>query len=134
MLGYCHVSTNSKRWGSPFPLTYSGDKVFFEAVIEFEEETFDFGEIKQGEKVVHTFWFKNTGTADLLIAEVVPSCGCTIPTYDKNPIAPDEKGKIKVRFNSSGRNGMQYKTIKVNSNAENGNITLSFKATIVEKE
>jgi len=102
------------------------------AIIEFKEELFDFGEVKQGEKVLYAFKFKNIGNADLVITDVIPSCGCTVPAYNKEPIAPGDSGKIKVMFNTRGRHGKQFKTVKVSSNAENSNITLSFKAIIIE--
>ena len=50
-------------------------------VITFKETEFDFGDIKQGEKVEHTFEFTNTGEADLLIITARASCGCTVPEF-----------------------------------------------------
>ena len=104
------------------------------AIIEFNEEAFDFGEVAQGEKVIHEFWFKNTGNADLILTDVIPSCGCTVPDYDKEPIAPGDSGKIKVLFNTRGRSGKQYKTVKVSSNAENSLVKLSFNAMVIDNE
>lgn len=84
--------------------------------IKFEEETFDFGKIKQGEKVTHQFAFTNTGDKPLIITEAHASCGCTVPEPPKEPIKPGEKGLIKVVFNSEGKSGLQDKQIYVSAN------------------
>lgn len=84
--------------------------------IDFDTAVFNFGKVLQGEQVSYTFKFKNTGKADLLIQKVETSCGCTVPEYDKKPVVPGGEGYIKVRFDSSGKEGSQYKTVKVISN------------------
>ncbi|MBQ3689619.1 MAG: DUF1573 domain-containing protein [Bacteroidales bacterium] len=84
--------------------------------IDFDTAVFNFGKVLQGEQVSFTFKFKNTGKADLLIQKVETSCGCTVPEYDKKPVVPGGEGYIKVRFDSSGKEGSQYKTVKVISN------------------
>ena len=97
----------------------------------FVEKEFDFGDIKQGDKVDHTFNFKNTGEADLIITNAQASCGCTIPDYPKDtPIKPGESGKIKVTFNSAGKSGPTMKTITISCNTESGNELLKIKTTI----
>ncbi|RMG80208.1 MAG: DUF1573 domain-containing protein, partial [Bacteroidetes bacterium] len=58
----------------------------------FEEERYDFGTINQGEKVSHSFKFKNEGDADLIIASARGSCGCTVPSWPKEPIPPGGEG------------------------------------------
>ena len=70
------------------PAQITADNVEELTSIEFTEEAFDFGEITQGEKVEHTFKFKNTGENDLVIVSAKGSCGCTIPEWPKEPIAP----------------------------------------------
>lgn len=97
----------------------------------FVEKEFDFGDIKQGDKVDHTFNFKNTGEADLIITNAQASCGCTIPDYPKDtPIKPGESGKIKVTFNSAGKSGPTMKTITITCNTPSGNELLKIKTTI----
>ncbi len=86
--------------------------------IEFPEESHDFGQIIQGERVEHTFIVKNTGDKNLIMKSVTATCGCTVPDYDKAPIAPGETGKIKVTFDSNNREGQQNKTITVIANTE----------------
>ncbi|PST81941.1 DUF1573 domain-containing protein [Pedobacter yulinensis] len=86
-------------------------------VITWERETFDFGTIKQGEKVQHDFKFKNTGKTPLIISNASASCGCTVPEPPKEPIKPGAEGVIKVVFDSNGKEGMQDKGITITSNA-----------------
>ena len=81
--------------------------------ITFAEEVFDFGKIKQGEKVSHAFKFKNSGGGDLIISGASGSCGCTVPEYPKAPIKPGAEGIVNVIFNSEGKSGIQHKTITV---------------------
>ena len=87
------------------------------AKISFAETSFDFGEIKQGEKVSHTFAFTNTGEAPLTISKVNTTCGCTAPYWPKQPVPPGATDKIEVTFNSAGKSGMQRKNITILSNA-----------------
>ncbi len=86
--------------------------------IVFEETEFDFGEIAQGEVVEHTFKFKNTGNAPLILNNVLTTCGCTAPEWPKQPIAAGEENEIIVRFNSRGKTGRQNKVITIQSNIQ----------------
>ncbi len=85
-------------------------------VFQFEEETHDFGTITEGEKIQYAFRFKNTGTGDLVIRSANGSCGCTIPEWPHEPIPAGGSGVINITFNSSGKNGMQHKTVTMISN------------------
>jgi len=98
--------------------------------IKFEKKSFDFGLIMQGEKVIHKYKFKNTGGADLIISNVAANCGCTIPTYSKDPIPPGGEGYIEVEFDSEGRGGLQHKTITVLANTQPNRIKLTFTADV----
>jgi len=86
------------------------------AKMHFSEKVYDYGFIMQGDTVQHDFYFKNVGNDDLVIRRVEPSCGCTVPIYPKEPIAPGEGGKISVTFKSAGKLGRQIPTIKVITN------------------
>lgn len=99
-------------------------------VITFKETEFDFGDIKQGDKVEHTFEFTNTGEADLLISTARASCGCTVPEFTEEAIKPGKSGKIKVTFNSAGKKGPTTKTITVVCNTANENEILTIKTNI----
>ena len=87
--------------------------------LEVKEDYFDFGDIKQGAVVEHVFKFTNTGDSILVIQKVYSTCGCTIPSYPKEGIAPGQSGEITVKFNSEGKMGLNNKIITILSNAKN---------------
>lgn len=89
--------------------------------ITFEEVEYNFGDIAQGDKVEYKFVFKNEGTAPLVLSNVLTTCGCTAPSWPREPIAPGQTSEINVVFNSAGKRGPQNKTITVISNAVNEN-------------
>lgn len=86
------------------------------ARIVFDEDTYDFGQVKAGEKVSHIFKFTNTGKMPLLITSARSTCGCTVPEWPKEAIAPGEKGELKVVFNSEGKSGRQSKPVTILAN------------------
>ena len=102
--------------------------------IKFEEEEFDFGKITQGEKVSHAFQFKNVGKSNLIISGASGSCGCTVPEYPKEPIAPGGKGRINVVFSSEGKSGAQEKTVTVVTNCEPATRIIRIKTEIIVVE
>ena len=85
--------------------------------IKFVSEEIDYGTIKQGADGVRVFEFKNTGKAPLVISGASSSCGCTVPSWPKEPIASGASGKIEVKYDTT-RVGQIAKTILVNSNAK----------------
>ncbi|MBQ8047856.1 MAG: DUF1573 domain-containing protein [Prevotella sp.] len=89
-----------------------------EAEIKFDKTTHDFGTFSEADGVQKcVFTFTNTGDAPLIINQAVASCGCTVPSYTKSPIAPGEKGEIKVTYNGKGKfPGHFKKTITVRTN------------------
>lgn len=99
--------------------------------VKFEKETHDFGDIKSGDKVTCEFKFTNTGKADLIIGNARGSCGCTVPDYPTEPIAPGEDGVIKVAFNSSGKSGFQTKTVTLVTNCIPATKIISIKANVL---
>jgi|SRR5690625_1484251 len=99
-------------------------------VLTFDENPYDFGTVKNGEMLEHEFTFTNTGDAPLKVLKANPSCGCTVPEWSKDPIAPGEKGSLKVKFDARGRSGKQHKNVRLTTNTEKGNEVLSFSATI----
>ncbi len=84
----------------------------------FDNDTFDYGKIKEGTIVEHVFVVKNTGKEPLIISNCRASCGCTIPQWPKDPIAPGESGNIEVKFNSAHKEGEQSKAVTVTANTE----------------
>ena len=82
----------------------------------FDKENHDFGTIEEGTIAKYDFEFTNTGEAPLIISNASGSCGCTVPQWPREPIAPGETGIIHVEFNSNGRPGNQTKTVTLNAN------------------
>jgi hypothetical protein len=88
------------------------------AKIDFTKDTHDYGTIKNGADGTCTFEFKNTGNAPLIISNAKGSCGCTVPEWPKEPIAPGAKASIKVKYDTS-RQGVINKNVTITSNAVN---------------
>ncbi|MCT4581039.1 MAG: DUF1573 domain-containing protein [Flavobacteriales bacterium] len=88
------------------------------AEITFEKETHDYGKIKQHANGECEFTFKNTGTEPLLISNSRGSCGCTVPTWPREPIAPGASATIKVKYDTK-RIGAINKSVTIQSNAVN---------------
>ena len=100
----------------------------------FEEESYDFGEISQGEKVEHRFAFKNNGDADLIISSATGSCGCTVPSYPKEPIAPGQTSEILVVFDSNGKKGAQHKRITIVANTNPNKTVIAIMTNVLAPE
>ncbi|HPF50458.1 MAG TPA: DUF1573 domain-containing protein [Draconibacterium sp.] len=101
----------------------------------FEPTTFDFGDMKQGDKKSHTFMLTNNGKSDLVIRRVRSSCGCTAVAPSKSTIAPGETAPIEVTFDSRGKRGRQSKSITVITNdPKNSTATLRISSNVVTTE
>lgn len=105
-----------------------------EPKFEFKERVWDFGTITEGERVEHTFKFKNVGEGDLVISNCTASCGCTIPEWPKEPIPPGGEGQIKVEFNSAGKSDAVTKDITIFANTVPVKSTLQIKVFINKKD
>ena len=100
----------------------------------FIEDSYDFGDISQGEKVEHAFIFKNKGNADLIISSADGSCGCTVPTYPKKPIKPGQEAEILVVFNSNGKKGAQHKRVTIVANTNPNKTMIAIMANVLVPE
>ncbi len=100
------------------------------ASFAFDETEFNFGEAKEGDLVKHTFTFTNTGEIPLVIESASASCGCTVPSYPKEPIAPGAKSKIDVEFDTKGKAGVQNKTVTITANTNPSIFTLKLSGTV----
>lgn len=102
--------------------------------IDFPESTYDYGEIMDGEEVIHDFSFKNTGDEPLIISNAKGSCGCTVPEWPREPIAPGESGVIKVKFASKGKGkvggNLQSKRVTITANTDPVNTYLTIKGKV----
>ncbi|KGE85639.1 DUF1573 domain-containing protein [Phaeodactylibacter xiamenensis] len=82
----------------------------------FEETEFDFGTVNEGEKVSHTYTFTNTGDEPLILSNAKGSCGCTVPSWPREPIAPGATGEITVEFNSKNKKGKRNQKVTITAN------------------
>jgi len=107
------------------------------AKIEFKqiENTLDYGTVNKDEdNGIRYFEFTNTGDEPLVITNAQSTCGCTVPSFPKEPIAPGGTGKIQVKYNMNP--GPIRKTITIESNAintEGGMVALKIKGEVVVK-
>jgi len=101
-----------------------------QAEFKFDEEEYNFGTIHQGDIVTHEFKFSNTGSEPLIISKAEGSCGCTVPEFPKEPTLKSQSAVIKVTFNSTGKFGMQDKTVTLTSNARQNPMIIHIKGTV----
>lgn len=102
-------------------------------VMEFEESEYDFGTVEEGEVVEHTFVFTNTGDVPLVVSDAQSTCGCTVPTYTREPIAPGDNGELLVKFNTRGKPNQQMKAVRIVANTQSGRETIRIKAFVNPK-
>lgn len=122
-----NINGNVKR-------VYSQEELAAMPQIEFEQTEYDGGVVIEGEKVTYAYKFTNTGQTDLEIENVRASCGCTASSPKDKVIKPGQTSEITATFNSTGRLGLQQKSITVRSNdPDNGTVVLRLKVT-VEKD
>lgn len=102
------------------------------ADIKFDKLTHDFGKFTEKEATQKcTFTFMNTGDAPLIINQAVASCGCTVPSYTKQPVAPGQKGTINVTYNGKGSfPGHFKKTVTVRTNGKTEMVRLYIEGTM----
>ncbi len=102
------------------------------ATMAFSEIKHDFGTITEGEKVEHVFKFKNTSANPLIINNARGSCGCTVPEWPKEPIAPGASSEIRVKFDSKGKKGSNNKQVTIDANTIPGSTVLNILADVVQ--
>ncbi len=102
-------------------------------IIYFYDTKHSFGEIKEGDVVKYAYRFKNTGPNPLMISRVDVTCGCTVPSFSKEPIQPGGEGEIMIQYNSAHHPGHQEKNVLVHSNAQEEAISISFDAEVKDK-
>lgn len=98
----------------------------------FEQETIDYGTIEQGSDPYRMFTFVNEGTEPLIISNARGSCGCTVPTYPKEPIMPGESAEIKVRYDTN-RVGPFTKRVTLTTNEGENTRVLTIKGVVEKK-
>jgi hypothetical protein len=95
-------------------ISYSQNKL---PELTFENKIHNFDTIKYNEPVNCNFNFKNTGKADLLIKNIISTCGCSVPEWSKSPYKKKSRGVIKVTFNARTK-GSFFKTLLVETNGK----------------
>lgn len=100
---------------------------------KFKEETHDYGEVEEGPLAETDFEFKNVGKEPIVISEAHGSCGCTVPKWPSEPIAPGKKGVIHVAYTTQGRQGPIMKDVTINSNAQQQPMVLHIRGTVKPK-
>lgn len=104
-------------------------------VITFEKTEHDFGKIHEEDgRVSVNFEFKNEGMAPLVLSNVRASCGCTTPTWTKEPVEPGQTGSITVTYNPNGRPGRFQKTVTITSNASEATKKVYIKGEVIPKQ
>ena len=101
-------------------------------VMVFEAKEIDYGTIEQNSDPYRTFTFTNTGKEPILITNAVGSCGCTVPSYSKAPVAPGESGEIKVRY-ATDRLGKFRKRVTLTTNVSEEPVVLTIMGEVKEK-
>ena len=106
--------------------------------LSFAEATYDFGTVMEGEKVEHLYVFTNTGDEPLIISNAKGSCGCTVPDWPREPIAPGEQGEIKVVFDTKAKGKVggnpQSKRVTITANTDPANTYLTIKGSVDKEE
>ena len=105
-----------------------------QADIKFDSLRVDLGTFSEKDGERHcSFTFTNVGDAPLVINQAFASCGCTVPTFTKDPVKPGEKGKIDVMYNGKGKfPGHFAKTITIRSNAKTEIVRLTIEGTMTK--
>ena len=104
------------------------------AKITFDQTSIDFGEVKEGDVVKRTFNFTNTGKIPLLITAAKSTCGCTVPDWPKEAIAPGKSGKIDVKFNTDDKPNYQSKPISIFANTYPNKTVVYLKGRVKPKK
>jgi hypothetical protein len=105
----------------------------FLPIMSLKDTLFDFGTVHEGEVVTKEFFFTNTGTAPLLITEAKSTCGCTIPEWPKELIAPDSSAVILVKFNTTYRTGAQLKEVTIFANTFPNQQVVRLRGRVIKK-
>lgn len=100
--------------------------------IKFENMEHDFGKVKQDTENKYVFSFTNTGSEPLVISNAVGSCGCTVPTYPKEPIEPGKVGQIEVVYSPGKQVGNQVKTVSITANTEPTVTQINIRAEVIQ--
>ncbi|MFN3404119.1 MAG: DUF1573 domain-containing protein [Cytophagaceae bacterium] len=116
------------------PVLFAALTAFSQGNFEFKTDKHDFGIVEEGIQAEYEFEFTNTGDAPIVLTDVRASCGCTTPSWTREPVKPGEKGHIKASYNSVGRIGVFNKSITITSNATEASKVVYIKGIVVKKD
>ena len=111
----CDIRNNGKK--ADVQLSQKNQHFNDTTTVQMIDSVYNFGKVTDGENVVFSYRFRNTGNKALIVSSASASCGCTVPEKPEEPIKPGETGVLKVVFNSKGRVGPVHKEVNVVSNA-----------------
>ncbi len=99
-------------------------------VMSMETNVVDYGDVAHGSEPLRKVVFTNTGTEPLIITNAKGSCGCTVPSWPREPILPGETAELEVRYDTK-RTGPINRTIKLTTNESHGGVTLRITGTVL---
>ena len=102
--------------------SYGQNELNMNSKISFSKQEHNFGQMAVGKPVAYEFEFTNIGSKPLVLTDVKASCGCTTPSWSKEPVMPGQKGHVKAQYNMA-REGKYRKSVTVKT-ADGDNITL----------
>jgi len=119
-LASCGENSKGESQNIPGPVSVDSNSAdsLNVTTIQWIDSVKEVGKIVEGQKLVLSFRFRNSGDKPLLISSVAPSCGCTVAEKPEKPIMPGEEGEIRGEFNSEGRVGVFNKTMLVLANVK----------------
>jgi hypothetical protein len=122
-----HADKANSTLSTPAPKSNPQDAAAMNADLsmKFNETNHNFGNIPEGPTASFDFEFENIGKVPIILSNAHGSCGCTVPTWPKEPILPGKKNTIKVTYNTQGRPGAINKTVTVTSNVGTKVLTIS---------
>ncbi len=136
VFGFIAANAQSKEASKPMKKAHEHDHVAsqtdvktVDATIDFESKVVDYGTIENKSDGARKFVFKNNGTESLIIKNAKGSCGCTVPTWPREPIAPGASGEIGVKYDTK-RVGKFTKTITLTTNADKKPVILTIKGEV----
>ncbi len=100
------------------------------ARFSFGESRYDFGAVDEGATVARRFTFRNAGGRPLMISHASSSCGCTVPSWPRTPIAPGDTASIGVVFDTEGKAGPQVKVVTLTANTYPNTTTVELIGTV----
>jgi hypothetical protein len=125
------VKDNTKLTTAVDPMSLAAEKPAGPTTnVSFAETSHDFGSVSQDSENTKIFTFTNTGSEPLIIENAKGSCGCTVPKYPKEPIAPGGTGEIEVVYKPGKQQNKQTKTVTITANTEPAKSILTITADV----